>query len=382
MDTFTDVTSESWFSRIGNSFKQVIFGVILILVSAVLLWWNEGRAVTTARSLAEGKGAVVEASSDKVDTALDGKLVHVTGQATGKGTLSDPDYGVTSPESSLRLERKVEMFQWTESKKSETRTKIGGGTEKKTTYSYATEWSSTLEKSSDFKQPQGHENPTSMPASRDFVSPSATLGAYTLSDSLVKRIDTFAPLTPDAKSVAASPQGAQMRVAGEQLYRGADPSQPKVGDIRITFRTVAPTLVSVIAGQAAGGFQPFQIQGGDALEMLDVGSVSAAQMFTEAESANTTLTWILRAVGWLLMTVGIGSLFSPFTTFASVLPFLGDILGFGVGLFSMVIGTAASLTIIAIAWIAYRPLLGLGLLAGVIGIVFMVKRAGGSRRAG
>lgn len=382
MDNFTEVTSESWFSRLGSSFGQVIFGLILIVVAGVLLWWNEGRAVTTARSLAEGQSAVVNAAPEPVDAANEGKLVHVSGQATSKGAVSDPDYGVTSPNPALMLARKVEMFQWTESSKSETRTKIGGGTEKTTTYTYSTEWSTTLVSSSGFKKPEGHQNPTSMPEGRSIVSDSATLGAFKLGEGLVKQITSTQPVAPEASKVNASPQGATMRVVGDTLYRGADPNQPKVGDIRVTFTYVAPTTISVIAQQAGSGFQPYQTKSGDALEMVSMGTVSAEQMFKQAADSNSMLTWILRAVGWLLMTIGIGSLFSPLTTFASVLPFLGDILGFGVGLFAMVTGFGISAVIIAIAWIAYRPLVAVGLLAAAFGVFFLAKKAASGRSAG
>ena len=37
----------------------MLVGLVLIVAMVVLLFWNEGRAVTTARSLAEGAGAVV-----------------------------------------------------------------------------------------------------------------------------------------------------------------------------------------------------------------------------------------------------------------------------------------------------------------------------------
>ena len=381
MDQFTETTSESWFGRLGNSFKQVVFGLILIVVSGVLLWWNEGRAVTTARSLAEGQSAVVNVAADKVDTANEGKLVHVSGEATSKGPVKDPDYGVTSPNPALMLERKVEMFQWAEEKKSETHTKVGGGTETKTTYTYKTEWSTTLNKSSDFKQPQGHDNPQTMPEGHTFVSDSATLGAFKLNETLLHQIKASQPVSPEAKNVEASPQGAAFRVVSGGLYKGTDPSQPKVGDIRITFTYVAPTTISVIAQQAGEAFQPYQTKSGDALQMLSMGTVSAQQMFKEAHDANNMLTWILRGVGWLLMTIGIGSLFSPLTTFASVLPFMGDILGFGVGLFAMVTGFGISAIIIALAWIAYRPLVAVGLLAAVVGVVFLAKRMAAGRQA-
>ena len=53
-DPFTVTTNESWGSRLVNSIKSVIFGFVLFVVAFPLLFWNEGRAVQTARSLEEG----------------------------------------------------------------------------------------------------------------------------------------------------------------------------------------------------------------------------------------------------------------------------------------------------------------------------------------
>ena len=48
-DSYTEVTSQNWFSRIGESIKGILFGIVIIPLMIILLWWNEGRAVTTAR---------------------------------------------------------------------------------------------------------------------------------------------------------------------------------------------------------------------------------------------------------------------------------------------------------------------------------------------
>jgi Flp pilus assembly protein TadB len=46
-----------------------------------------------------------------------------------------------------------------------------------------------------------------------------------------------------------------------------------------------------------------------------------------------------------------------------VVPFVAGIFGWGVGVICTVIGIAWSLIVIAIAWLFYRPLLGISLLA-------------------
>ncbi|HWN43032.1 MAG TPA: hypothetical protein VNW71_12480 [Thermoanaerobaculia bacterium] len=74
-DRFTVTTSKSWFSRLAESIKSVLVGLVLFVVSFPILFWNEGRSVKTARSLEEGSGAVVSVSSDLVAPGNEGKLL-------------------------------------------------------------------------------------------------------------------------------------------------------------------------------------------------------------------------------------------------------------------------------------------------------------------
>ena len=100
--SFTEVSEEGWFSRIGSSIKGILFGLVLFALAFPVLFWNEGRAVRRAQSLTEGKGAVVSVSSDKVDSANEGKLVHMWGLATTEGSLTDPKFAI-SADNALRL---------------------------------------------------------------------------------------------------------------------------------------------------------------------------------------------------------------------------------------------------------------------------------------
>ena len=91
---FTETTSKSWLQRIINSFVGVLVGLVLVIASIVGIFWNEGRAIETARALAEGEGAVVSVDAGKVDPANEGKLVHVMGAANATAPLADPQFPV------------------------------------------------------------------------------------------------------------------------------------------------------------------------------------------------------------------------------------------------------------------------------------------------
>jgi hypothetical protein len=71
-DTFSVTTRTSWFSRIGSSIVGVPIGLLMLIAACVGLFWNEGRAVQTARSLAEGKGLVISVDPATVDAANEG----------------------------------------------------------------------------------------------------------------------------------------------------------------------------------------------------------------------------------------------------------------------------------------------------------------------
>src|SRR4051812_2293804 len=175
-DTFTEVSTKSWGSRLVESIKGVLFGLVLILGSGVGLFWNEGRAVQTQRSLTEGAGVVIDIDSARVDPVNEGKLVHVSGDMRAPAPVVDPDFGVSA--NGLRLVRSVEMFQWKEDKKTETRKNLGGSEETVTTYTYTKEWATNRIDSRDFRQQDGHVNPPLRYQASAVLARDVSLGAF------------------------------------------------------------------------------------------------------------------------------------------------------------------------------------------------------------
>jgi hypothetical protein len=381
-DSFSEVTSQGWGSRIMESIKGVLVGGALFVASFPLLIWNEGRAVKTARSLEEGAGAVVSVPADRVDASNQGKLLHVAGQATTSETLADPDFGVSA--NAIHLRRVVEMYQWKEHEKSETKNKLGGGTETVRTYTYTKEWSDDLIPSGGFRQSDNHVNPQAMPfESRAWTAATVKLGAYRLAGGQVSRLDKAdAVSVGDAKPAAAVAEKAKPVTGQNLFYVGQDPSNPAIGDARITFKAVKPAEVSVVARQVGDSFEPYLAKAGGNVDLLEYGLKSADSMFQAAQSANTTLTWILRGGGFFIMFLGLVMVFKPISVFGDVVPIVGTLLGAGLAVFAGAVAAALSLVTIAISWLAYRPLLGIGLLvlagAAVAGLTYL---AGQRKRA-
>ncbi|MER9421751.1 TMEM43 family protein [Mesorhizobium sp. M0317] len=381
-DSFREVTSVSWFGRIKRAVGGVIFGLILIALMVIGLFWNEGRAVQTARSLAEGSGAVVSVGADSFDTANDGKLVHVSGLVTADSGLADPDFGIATQ--GLRLSRSVEMYQWKEESKSETTKKLGGGEETVTTYSYSKVWHDSQIDSSDFKKPDGHQNPPMEIHGRTFQIPEGKLVAFDLDTPVLDRIEgdkDYSLSADQSAAIKAAYIGTKpLSIVDGKIYLGNDNTTPALGDYRIGYELAPLGVISIIARQAGSRFEPYQTQAGDALLMVDTGNVPAEKMFADAVSANTLITWLLRGAGLLLLTIGFALFLSPIGVILDVIPFLGSMARMGTGIIAFVLAILVGTVTIAIAWFWYRPLLALAILAAGVIAAVIVYRIGRSRR--
>lgn len=368
---YTEVTNQGWFSRLADSIKGILFGIVLFLIAFPLLFWNEGRAVKQAQAITEGKGSVVSVAPDKVDPANQGKLVHMSGQATADGSLEDAEFGVAS-EGAIRLRRQVEMYQWKQDSKSEKRKKLGGGEETVTTYTYEKVWSDDPIDSSKFKE-SGHTNPGKFPVEA-LTEDAGTVhvGAFTLGDALTSQIDAWKTLPVDGKAPAG------MTTANGGFYKGKDPNNAQIGDLKITYQVVEPTQVSLVAVQSGNTFEPFVATSGNQIMDLVVGQKSAAEMFQQMEDTNNLMTWGIRALGCFLMFLGLTLMMHPLSVLADVVPMFGNLVGFGTGLIAFMAAASLSLLTIAVGWIAYRPLLGITLLVlaglALVAVISLLRR--------
>lgn len=371
-DRFTEVTKQSWFSRIGGAVIGVVVGLVLFVLAFPLLFWNEGRAVTTHKTLKEGGNIVVSVASHSVDASNAGRLVHVTGLADTQAILKDPVFGVSAK--ALKLKRTVQMYQWKESSSSDTTKKLGGGTETVTEYQYSREWADRVINSDNFKKPDGHRNPSSMAySSTELNADSITLDAFKLSPSLVNKIDSFEPLLVSADTPVPKAIKESGRVYDAGFYIGADPSDAQVGDLRVQFAVIKPLNVSVIARQTGNTFEPYVGKARGSIELLQTGTHSADAMIQAAQTSNTMLTWLLRLGGFVCMMVGLNLFLRPLSVVADVVPIAGTIVGAGAGIIAFLVAAPASLITIAIAWLFYRPLIGIILIVIAVALTVTLR---------
>ena len=367
----TETTTESWGSRLGGSIKGVIVGLALFIAGFPVLFWNEGNSVKTAKAIDEGEGACISVDSNaSIDAENEGKLVHMSGKADTQAVLSDATFGVSA--TAIRLKREVEMYQWIEESQTTEKKKMGGSVEKTTTYTYKKDWVSHAIDSSGFKE-SGHDNPGAMEfESEEYQASDVSFGAFKLSEKQIGKIGSTRAFAITNGFVCALPR---VQVKGNTIYvpnaetRNNEKnnrdvmSQVRIGDMRVTFRVVYPHDISLIAKQRGDTFVDYTAKNGKKLNYLTDGVEDAAAMFSTARTNNAIFTWLIRVAGFLLMFFGFSMIFKPLSVLADVLPILGDFVEMGVGLVAGLIALICSLVTIAIAWLFYRPVLGIILLA-------------------
>ena len=367
-ESYTEVSSRGWFSRIMGALIGIPIGILLFLGSFVLLFWNEGRSVQTAKSLD--------------DPAHQNALIHVSGKATTDEIIRDPQFPISS--NALRFAREVKMFQWIETKKTQSRRGLGGGQDHSTEYSYSQGWADHPINSSAFKVQDGHRNPVQwLYQSWSGEAKDVTLGAFRLPTDLVRSINKFEPLLVDEAARVSLPEDLRdkIRVDNGHFYIGTQGGPPSVGDLSIEFRQVRPTEVSILSAQDGGTFKPYQTNSGDAISRLQLGIVSADAMFKAAERENITLTWAFRLLGFILMAAGMGMVLKPLAVFSDVIPTIGTIARFGNAFLAIGTSLVLSLATIAVGWISFRPAVGISVLALAGLVLFAFFKLAKSRRA-
>ncbi|MCR5710453.1 MAG: hypothetical protein K6G79_08230 [Bacteroidales bacterium] len=382
---YQETTRQSYGSKVKGSFQGIIWGIILIIAGTIVLWWNEGRAVKASDALKDFQKNYVELTDiNTVNPEFEGKAVHATGVAATDEILRDSDFGIAV--NAFCLERNVEYYQWVQHESSESKDKLGGATETTTTYTYEPAWCSDPVDSYKFKDPeyQGKNSVWRVIEEKEQLAQNASFGAYRLTPSIISAISGEEPATPalteaQVKQMLAGVADSTVvvTVTGDKVYIGADPSNPHIGDVRITFTQVtSPKTISLLQKVVNGTFESYVAKNGRQFSKVSMGTVSAENMIENQKAANKAILWLFRILGIILVVAGNKGLLGFLSTVFAVVPFVQKVIGAGVGFVATVIGIIWSLLVIAVAWVAHRPVLAIALLAIAVAlVVWLVTRS-------
>eukprot|EP01061_Rhynchopus_euleeides_P033850 TRINITY_DN571_c0_g1_i6.p1 TRINITY_DN571_c0_g1~~TRINITY_DN571_c0_g1_i6.p1 ORF type:complete len:500 (+),score=187.19 TRINITY_DN571_c0_g1_i6:58-1557(+) len=417
----------------------ICVGALLVLVSLGLLGWNEKRAVYTARTIGSARDTFVQLDSCTPDSANDGKLVALTGCGPLPDTSFQPNYltgvasqsGISSPLTSSG----APVFAW--SRLAEERVKVEHKEELRhadnTTYivfTYVQEWTTSKVKYENPKRLSPLARPQSWGAKYDEHASLVCLGAndsctagqknaFVLSagDSFgqhhIRNMGVRQPLKLargavvktnirndlGTYAVARYCSGAlQTNMRGLRSTRcSAEAATPAHhGDFRFTWTQRVLTQGYVVSGLAQ------QVRNADGTTTLaewqnpkfsdcsyceigtiTSGSVTGEELLARLETSNKVMTWVFRAVGFLLCWFALHLIVSPMARVPETIPGVGECLSdlLGMLLVCVTCVMAAALSCLAIAgmWVMMRPLIAVPLLLVTVGgiagvVVFLCRR--------
>ena len=361
------VTSRSGYgSRLGDSLKGIVWGFVLLIGAIILLGWNENNFVEQKAALEETEWATIETSADKIDTSLDKSAIYINWRTSSpdENPLVDDVFWVKSDD--LKLMRRVEMYQWEEEEHTETHDEMGGGQTTETTYTYNKVWSENHIDSSNFYKSSQYVNPSWKYESETWVKDPIMLGAYILSDTFVKQLTEESKVNLADQEITAI---SWMQQNESQLYIGNDPANPEIWDLRITFYRVVPGNASAVGQQFQDTLRPYQTSNHRSIGLLEQDNVPVHEMFEHAHSANAMMTWILRALGFIMLWFGFKAIFGILEALAKVVPLFWDLVWAATGVVCFWLALIVWIVTIAIAWLAVRPVYGIVAIVLVVGII-------------
>ena len=261
-----------------------IIGIILVLLGIATLIMALNRANTFETLINEARADVVAADYERVNSADEGKLVGVSGKLTAEGILSDNLIGIGRR--TVMLRRVVETYQWSQS--------CDDACE------YVKPWHEGLIDSKDFGSTHG--NPSEQKyESQDFIATDQKFGAYILPKTLIQKLSYDTTLGPD--EIAELYHG-DLKIFNEYLTNSADPSNPAIGDYRISYQYVKDKTITVIAQQKGDSFAEFRSSSKETFFEVDEGSETAEEFINRFAQNNKGINWVLAGIGIILVIFG------------------------------------------------------------------------------
>ncbi len=354
----------SWKGRLVEALAGFIGGLVLIVGAFTLIFWNESHGLHDAQALLETEQVLVSVSNAPIDPKNDSQPVYFSGLATTSEVLRDPILDVS--QQAIKLVRTVEMYQWQEHAEQKPH---------ESHYVYTPIWSDQLIKSSQFKEPALHKNPSKMAMqSRMVQAKTVKVGDFYLPDGFVDKMQGSTILDLSRLDLGPLQQKLNKHVqhAEYRIYVGKNPQAPEIGDLRITVTQILPQTVSVIAQQTGKTVRAYMTPIGHSVGLLAMGAQTPEQILCQAKIENKVRIWLLRLSTVLMMCLGVALLLRPAVVLAQEVPLFARLVRFGVGLLAMTSGLFLWTTATAIAWFSVRPVWSFGLMMIVLLFVYII----------
>lgn len=269
----------------ASAFFQIFISALVAMTALLLLWWNETDAVDVNRSLGDAPAEVISLARPVIEPINEGRLVHVSGPVTTRLAPQDTDLDIVF-DGALAVRRIVEVYQWTETRNGPS-------------FRYVQAWAPDSAGSARFRVPRGHVNAAPQITSQMLTAGDASLGDFSLSPETLAALETPAPVAPPS-----TPTGWIRE--GNTLFLGLNPARPRLGDIRVSYRTLSTTSpVSIIARQAPAALTPYALRNGTEILMIRAGMQTADEMLMGVQTLRLPTWWVVRLTAFFVVTLGL-----------------------------------------------------------------------------
>ena len=309
---------KGFFRKFADAIITVI-GVLLIIAGTGLLLLTESCVNQSYNSTRIGNQTATIAEASAVSPDNEGKLVLISGQlTTDPGTiLTDSKFTAASLTNGVMLSRKVELCQWDQIVNVDNQFDGFGAGILEPDSNYKRIWSNELV--NDHYHRGSFKNPDQFHlSSESFINLSAQIGAYTVSEHLLKNANLEEKRLKLSKPHPNLPwnQYKDWNIRDNYFYSG-NPDTPEVGDYRVHFMVVLPQLSTAVGQQSGNTLIPHAVtvkEGTDSIAQLNAGQLSIDQMMESRLTHRLTYAWYSRGIAWVLMWVGICFMFVKWNT--------------------------------------------------------------------
>jgi hypothetical protein len=367
---YQEVEVNHWGKRIVNSFVGVLLGVGLFFASFFVLYWNEGRI-----DFSQIAKTAVEISSTAPNSTAQGKLVSTTGNITAAQKLGDRLF--LKEGNYIVVDRQVETYAWVEERKTETKKSLGGSETTTTTYSYDAKWTADPANSKSFKYSENYQNPVKTAegfhysyrlkgdregayrdgkraiAAQTYKVPEAKVGLYQVNVPELQILSlNNLPLEPQKLNLDDS-----VSLQDEYIYAGKDTlATPHIGDLRIRYAALPADTTVTVFGQLSAPDRITPYLHKRKHRFYDLFPGNRDEAIAKLHSDYVTMTWVLRAGGFLMMWFGLIFAAGPISVILDFIPFLGSLSEGITGVTSFFVACVLSTVTILVSMLLHHPL--------------------------
>ena len=345
-------------------------GYLLLAIALLILFVGEIFSAKNGDMLKEVGTSVVEADSLAVmDTTLEGKAIHAVGLATTPDILSDEDFGFSA--NAIYLKRNVLYYQLIETSYEEVVGEDEEGDDiTETRYEYHYGWAKEPVSSRHFYERRYRDTNFVLQeiSTAESWARNVNFGAYRLSEVLIRQMtsctgaltDNVAPEALEKWNEKLIPHFGSprqyVRPNGTNIYFGAHPDSPRVGDVRVSFDVVLPQEVSRLCSVAGDSLSYYYSPNKARMAVLKQGNHPAEELIKAQGEDNSDTTASSRAVGFLQLFFGLWIMIKGYEKRSGLSRF-GEFLvrGSRPWLSALILSVGGSFALCSLPWFFYNP---------------------------